>query len=33
MDRGAWQAIQSIWGGKESDVTKRLTLDKVPEDL
>ena len=33
MDRGAWQAIESIRGGKESDMTKRLTLDEVAEDL
>ena len=24
MDGGAWQAIVSPWGGKESDVTEQL---------
>ena len=26
MDRGAWWAACSPWGGKESDLTERLTF-------
>ena len=30
MNRGAWQAIYSPWGRKESDMTERLPLSFQP---
>ena len=30
MNRGAWQAIYSSWGRKESDMTERLPLSFQP---
>ena len=30
MNRGAWQAIYSSWGRKESDTTERLSMHTQP---